>query len=89
VWRNSIEGGNSLSNETASPGIVDPADYTAWRANFGATNPGRSSIVAATVPEPTGLVLFATVFGPLVVRSSSRRVALRISGRFLQEYLLG
>ena len=89
VWRNSIEGGSPLSNETASTGIVDAADYTAWRANFGATNRGRSSIVAATVPEPTGLVLFATVFGPLVVRSSSRRPALRVSGRFLQKYPLG
>ena len=43
-----------MLNETASPGVVDQADYDAWRANFGATNgPGSgAAATSAAVPEP-------------------------------------
>src|SRR4029078_8748275 len=37
TWRHALDGGGTLANETASPGVVDQADYDASRAHFGAT----------------------------------------------------
>jgi hypothetical protein len=54
VWRNLLGSNTALTNETASLGIVDDADYAAWKANFGATDGGGS---AGVVPEPTTLML--------------------------------
>ena len=53
LWRN----GGPLQHDF-SPG-VQASDYDFWRSRFGATtNPGSgSSLGAATVPEPTSLVL--------------------------------
>jgi hypothetical protein len=94
TWRRALATGGTLLNETASPGVVDQADYDAWRANFGATNiPGSGSAAAVgTVPEPSSgtlLVLagMATLLSKTARRGSKRH--LRISGSFLQEYLLG
>ena len=44
TWRRAMSSGGTLLNETASLGVVDQADYDAWRANFGATGrPGQRS----------------------------------------------
>ena len=44
TWRRALATGGTLLNETASPGVVDQADYDAWRVNFGATNtPGSGA----------------------------------------------
>jgi hypothetical protein len=89
VWRSAIDNNPSLPNETASPGVIDTADYDAWRANFGAAFSANIAAGGVSVPEPTGLLLLATAFGSLTARPSRRRWHLRISGRFLQKYLLG
>jgi hypothetical protein len=54
VWRNLLGSNTALTNETASFGIVDDADYAAWKDNYGATDGGGS---ASVVPEPTTLML--------------------------------
>lgn len=57
LWRN----GGPLANETATPGVVTPEDYTVWRSNFGNSASGIGS--SAAVPEPLTwtLVLGAAV----------------------------
>jgi len=55
LWRN----GGPLQNEVDTPGTVNEADYAAWRARFGNTT-GSGAVLAAAVPEPTGLVLLVT-----------------------------
>ncbi len=52
-------GMGSLENETASLGTVDGEDYTAWKANFGATGTTGGG-ASGSVPEPTALFLLAT-----------------------------
>jgi hypothetical protein len=47
--------GGTLQNETVSPGVVDQADYDAWRANFGATSGNGAASVA--IPEPAAAVV--------------------------------
>jgi hypothetical protein len=85
VWRKAITVGGTLANETASLGTIDQADFDAWRANFGAMA-GNGSQVTPAVPEPSAgmLGLSAVAIGQFIVR---RR--LRVSGRFLQKFLLG
>jgi hypothetical protein len=71
-----MTGGATLLNETASPGVVDQADYDAWRANFGAAGgpgSGATSITSA-VPEPGGAMLLAWVC-LAALRSKKRRRA--------------
>lgn len=54
LWRN----GGPLFNEVDTPGTVNDADYTEWRARFG--NTSRVGSVAsgfATVPEPATALL--------------------------------
>ncbi len=57
LWRN----GGPLQNETVTPGVVTPEDYTVWRSNFGNGSPGAGS--SASVPEPASwmLLIFAAV----------------------------
>jgi hypothetical protein len=75
VWRKVMSSGGTLSNETASPGTTDQADYDAWRANFGATSGSGAS--AGAVPEPTSAALL--LIGVAVIWM------LRDYGSFLQE----
>lgn len=64
VWRDAFDNGGSLvNNETASPGVVDEADYTAWANNFGAT-----AGAASAVPEPGAVVLAGLALAGLVGR---------------------
>jgi hypothetical protein len=64
-------GGAWLPNETASLGIVDHADYDAWKANFGATAGAGGSAPGASVPEPVSLLL-AWIGGVLICLSNRR-----------------
>jgi hypothetical protein len=68
VWRN----GGPLQNESASPGAIDGADYTFWRSRFGAVSASGS---AATVPEPTTLLLLVACAIPLLATRCSSRSA--------------
>ena len=76
VWRDSLNSNTSLTNETASLGVVDQEDYDAWKANFGAVaGSGGSAEVAGTVPEPTSVVLLLIGFiawSSLLRRAGSR-----------------
>jgi hypothetical protein len=84
LWRN----GGPLLNEVETIGSVTPEDYTAWRANFGATGgftgPGAlvkgfvryvTSGAAAAVPEPSSVVLVGIGLGSIAVagRRKTRR----------------
>jgi hypothetical protein len=73
LWRN----GGPLANEIDSPGTVNGADYTAWRARFGNTSGSGagSGIGAAAIPEPTAVLLVAAGLGAclMTVRRRSWR----------------
>jgi hypothetical protein len=58
VWRNSLNGGAVLQNETVTPGTVDQADYNTWRANFGAGGTGVGPSAAVPEPATLGILLF-------------------------------
>jgi hypothetical protein len=85
VWRVAMTGGTVLRNETASLGIVDQADYDAWRANYGAAGSQSSQSEAATVPEPacrflllSGWLAYPWVYRvarPLAITASTAMVA--------------
>ena len=90
TWSRAMATGGTLLNETASVGIVDQADYQAWRANFGASSGAGSGAGAATaaVPEPGTAMLLAWVCVAMFCwqnRGLVRNPHLRISGTFLQE----
>ena len=70
IWRNLENSSEVLTNETASPGLIDQEDYDEWKANFGAAykvttifdnfrfaNAGSGSIGGVGVPEPTSAFL--------------------------------
>ena len=93
TWRKAMATGGTLLNETASIGIVDQADYDAWRANFGATGGPGSGAAAMpnAIPEPGVRMLLAWVCASAVWfknRRSARNQGLRIFGTFLQESCL-
>jgi hypothetical protein len=54
VWRNNL-GGNTLPNETVTPGVVDQDDYTEWRSHFQSAALGAAG--GGAVPEPAGVLL--------------------------------
>ena len=76
TWRRAMETGGTLLNETASIGVVDQADYDAWRANFGASNgPGSgAAATSAAVPEPAAALLLAWVCVAAFWLQNRRRV---------------
>jgi hypothetical protein len=61
LWRK----GGPLANEVDTPGTVNDADYTEWRARFG--NPSAVGAAVASVPEPasTSLLILAAAFAAL------------------------
>jgi hypothetical protein len=67
VWRDSLESGGPLLNETASPGTVDQADYDAWKTNFGAT--AAVGAASTAVPEPATWLLATLTLTCLPSRS--------------------
>ena len=77
-WRNALAGIGTISNETASLGIVDGADYDFWKAHFGDTA-GSGVLSDATVPEPS--VLCFAVLGAIGLFARRRKylpVSLRV-----------
>jgi hypothetical protein len=80
VWRDSL-GSTTILNANGndrgtSMGIIDLADYEHWRSRFGnvATAVGSGSTFLASVPEPSGFVLwlFAAVMVSAWVRDYRR-----------------
>jgi hypothetical protein len=61
VWRNALDGGGTLENETESLGVVDQFDYEAWKANYGNTMAGAGGLSTA-VPEPSTAILAMLAF---------------------------
>lgn len=90
AWRRAIANTGTLQNETASLGVVDQADYDAWRANYGANNGAGNGAVAesGTVPEPATSTL-VVLFAGMILWSRNGlggpKLRLRVSGSFLQE----
>jgi hypothetical protein len=68
LWRNAMSAGGTLMND-ASPGSVSVADYTYWKAHFGA--PGGSGALSA-VPEAASALLL--VLAAAVKFCCARRV---------------
>ncbi len=74
VWRDSLERGTPLENETASLGMVDGEDYAAWKANFGAVKlQGGGSV--ASVPEPVAVAMWLGLLTPLILLSRRRAIS--------------
>jgi hypothetical protein len=73
VWRDTLGSTTDLrangDNTGASAGVIDVADFNAWKVSFGrkATGLGAGSLAVegAAVPEPASAVLIgiAVVFG--------------------------
>jgi hypothetical protein len=95
VWRRAMAYGGVLLNETASFGVVNEADYIAWRNNFGGTSGGGSGVAGPdSVPEPTAGAVFLMATLAALFRNcrrlNCRRLnrgyrRLRVFGSFLQE----
>jgi hypothetical protein len=68
AWRNSPA---TLTNEGASPGVVNQADYDFWRTRFGATSAAGAGLGAA-VPEPATIALIAFACAAMLVLRSGR-----------------
>jgi hypothetical protein len=66
MWRSEFGlSGQELSSDGNDNGTVDGADYVVWRDNYVAL---ASSQAAATVPEPSTLVIGGLLLLPLIVR---------------------
>ncbi len=79
VWRDNLGASADTLQNDAVGGIIDADQYAAWKANFGATLP-PPSVAAATVPEPTSVILCGLSailsWGGVGRLSSARGVAL-------------
>jgi hypothetical protein len=73
VWRDSLQSGTPLLNETASVGMVDSEDFEEWKSNFGATS-GNGADSFSAIPEPSGWLLGSTCF---LVLAIERRAVMR------------
>ena len=63
----------ALPNETATPGTVTIDDYSAWKANFGATAGSGGFVPAVAVPEPASISFaLAGVLAGLILQRHSR-----------------
>jgi hypothetical protein len=69
TWQRTLGSRTQLAADANRDGIVNLADLTFWRQQFGMTSPG-SSATNARVPEPAGamLVLIAAANGVLCMR---------------------
>ena len=79
VWRDTLGSTTDLrangDDTGTSAGVVDEADYAVWRAHFGETvGGGASTLAAATVPEPAGVVMWLLGLGAMLAgRGAPRR----------------
>jgi hypothetical protein len=73
VWRDAL--GQHVLNFSGADGdgdgVIDEGDYAVWKENFGAT--GGSGAVAASVPEPSSLLLAVLTFLVAVVGARHAR----------------
>ena len=68
VWRNNLGGTNVLSNDL-TPDSVAADDYATWKTNFGKQVGTLGGVVAASVPEPsTVLMVFASAMPVVLLR---------------------
>jgi hypothetical protein len=72
VWRNALDGGGTLENETESEGIVDELDYDAWKDNYGNSPPGTGGLTSR-VPEPSAALLLLLAALPILKVSRRQR----------------
>ena len=72
VWRDKRGAPTGTLPNDVDGGVIGPAQYATWRANFGNTV-GNSSVSTASVPEPASLLLL------LLAAILSRSVALSIT----------
>jgi hypothetical protein len=66
VWRDNLgAAGTTLgaNRDPANSGVVGPADFNSWKANFGQILGGGSLANGSTVPEPATLSLLAGMLG--------------------------
>lgn len=80
LWRNmpgAVPANTNFRNEVVTPGTVEPGDYTAWRARFGNNTAPGSALASASIPEPTGGLLFFLAAGlgwiPRLARTAARQ----------------
>ena len=57
VWRDAMTAGATSLLNDSTPGSVNEADFTYWRAHFGETLGSGAGSSAAAVPEPGSLLL--------------------------------
>ncbi len=72
VWRDGLP----LANETVTPGVNDASDYQVWQNAFGNTTSEAVS-TAASIPEPTTLLLAFLAFLALAGRFTVGNESLR------------
>jgi hypothetical protein len=76
VWRDTL--GQSVGNNLGTGadgdgnGTIGQPDYDVWKLHFGETAGSGSGSLAASVPEPSGVVLVALAVLPLVCRRLTR-----------------
>ncbi len=76
VWRDNLGGDSAALNGNGSGGAtVVAADYDLWKTNFGAPAVGSVSLLTAPVPEPSSVLLGATL--AIVGLAARRRIASR------------
>ena len=80
VWRNNLGAPDETAiNGNGDGGGIGPTDYGVWKSNFGNDySLGSGADTVASVPEPTGLILFVSALavlwaGPNVSRRSARK----------------
>lgn len=79
VWRDAYPDGALINDDD---GMADDGDFTYWRDHFGETlgggaGSGASGVAAATVPEPSGLLL--AVLGIALICAGRFRAAARVA----------
>jgi hypothetical protein len=56
LWRDKLGTLTTVPNDT-TPGWLAPGDYNVWRTNYGRTAGAGATVEAASIPEPSMLVL--------------------------------
>jgi hypothetical protein len=79
VWRDNLGAANETAiNGNGDGGGIGPNDYQVWKTNFGNTyGPGSGALTVASVPEPTGLILFVAAFAMLCAGPRGSRCDVR------------
>lgn len=70
VWRDNLGSNVSLPND-GTPGVT-ASDYTIWKNNFGAVSSSVSMVSAASVPEPSAVLLLCGAIGAVLVFRTQR-----------------